>query len=718
MAGQWKTAPLTTETVTETRPEIDWLDTVIGRRASAFVVTLSLTQDAARALLVALAEVNDFRDDVPDFPQDVSLFDRLTQIVLGIESPGLAISQSAFDRFAGQVLRSDAEGAEALLDVVVSREDLAAFRSFARITGIPDDAVPGATVLDVVAADDVDPAAFTRLNPPPVPSGPKADDDGTVLMAIIDEGIGVLNDRFRYGERETRIEYFLDMDALRSDEIDALGAVRDPLTGAREWSKEVIEAHALTEPDEAAGYRRMGLIDSGSGRRQPHLSRITHGTHVLDRLAGFDRHDESEREASWLRPILAVQLPLGVAADRTDAEMDKALALALGWIGRTATTLRPHGKLPLVVNFSFGNYAGPHDGTGRIEKVIADFIAEYRADGTPCEVVLPAGNSFQSRVHARVTLTPDEPEATLTWRVDPEDRTSSFVQLWLPPDPEGERRQRIAVKLIPPQDAPEEGAASVLDSTLSWALDDETVLARLYHQKRSTPNHTRERVTLCLRPTSPWEEDDVTVPSGDWTIQLKALEPVEPLTVEARIQRDDPVSYEPRRGRQSTFRDDGYRTHDPLTGNPVNRVGLDDGPVQRDRTLSIYATGEEPLVVGGYMDSDGTPARYSSAGPTGGARRGPDLAAVSEVSPAFPGVLATGTYSGSWARLGGTSVAAPAAARALADAIAAGGTRQTFLDSVAAIGSPVWPDIPEEPATVARCGIGRLTEDGVKQSVG
>lgn len=57
---------------------------------------------------------------------------------------------------------------------------------------------------------------------------------------------------------------------------------------------------------------------------------------------------------------------------------------------------------------------------------------------------------------------------------------------------------------------------------------------------------------------------------------------------------------------------------------------------------------------------------------------GPDLAAVSDASPSLPGILATGTYSGSMVRLNGTSVAAPQAVRALADEIAAGGSVETL----------------------------------------
>jgi hypothetical protein len=64
--------------------------------------------------------------------------------------------------------------------------------------------------------------------------------------------------------------------------------------------------------------------------------------------------------------------------------------------------------------------------------------------------------------------------------------------------------------------------------------------------------------------------------------------------------------------------------------------------------------------------------------------RTPDLAAVSEESPALPGVLAAGTYSGSVAILNGTSDAVPQVTRALADQIATRGNPELLEGKTAA----------------------------------
>ena len=163
-----------------------------------------------------------------------------------------------------------------------------------------------------------------------------------------------------------------------------------------------------------------------------------------------------------------------------------------------------------------------------------------------------------------------------------------------------------------------------------------------------------------------------------------------------------------------------------IPGGPINDERRDGGHrtrVTRQGTLSTYTYAEGVIAVGGYRNSDNeplyihrlapdlpkihTPLRQWTrlpSSPNGQGKRGPverrhpkprvtaaeekpvsgslkaesadsvygpDWAAVSEESPALSGVLAAGTYSGSVAILGGTSVAAPQVTRALADEIAA-----------------------------------------------
>ena len=62
--------------------------------------------------------------------------------------------------------------------------------------------------------------------------------------------------------------------------------------------------------------------------------------------------------------------------------------------------------LPVVVNLSYGTIAGPHDGTALLEAAIDQLIASR---ATPLRVVLPAGNHYLARCHARFRLPAAKP---------------------------------------------------------------------------------------------------------------------------------------------------------------------------------------------------------------------------------------------------------------------------------------------------------------------
>src|SRR3546814_18052841 len=87
-------------------------------------------------------------------------------------------------------------------------------------------------------------------------------------------------------------------------------------------------------------------------------------------------------------------------------------------------------ELPLVINFSFGINAGPHDGTDLLDTLIAEIEDSVQR---PLRLVLPAGNSNLARCPA-VLPGGDRAVPTLPWRLLPDDRTASSLDTWLPPD--------------------------------------------------------------------------------------------------------------------------------------------------------------------------------------------------------------------------------------------------------------------------------------------
>jgi hypothetical protein len=588
-----------------------------------------------------------------------------------------------------------------------------------------------------------------------------------VIIAIIDDGVGIANRRFRETKTTTRVAHFLDLAppgpaATSPQPVDELLA--------RSWTGEEINKLLRKYPDDEEGvYRALGLIGEKKGR-QPLRAAVSHGTHMLDTAAGYDceSQDPDIRAKIAGRPLIAVQLPTQIPEDRSDAWLPQSLKRALDWIlvkavelsaARTGSTRR----LPLIVECSFGSMAGPQNGESDVERRITQFVKTYR-DGSPdqglCTVVMSAGNTFQLRAAASVSLTRDKPSCELRWRVLPDDKTPSFVEIWLPEtDADG---PQVEVSLVPPRDAPKE-TWSLLDDrktrdwnikTLDWTIN-EVVHARLYHQGWKTAGRQwQECITIAIRPTADDGDPEPVVPAGLWRIKMRAKDTLtKELNIDLRVHRDDAGMYTRGKGRQSHFYDPAYEEFDPEldrserderdesdeAGPPVavpsarRRRRRARSVVKTQGTLNAYGFGTGTLLVGGYRRSDGKPAAYSAARAEkgrgdgrgrkgiGGAPAAPGptmIAAVTEESPALQGILATGTYSGSVAILNGTSVAAPLAVRALADEIAAGRSVTDLIKnaSVFETSNPRGPHGPYRPNRPLRFGIGRIKFEPSKSS--
>ncbi len=488
-------------------------------------------------------------------------------------------------------------------------------------------------------------------------------------------------------------------------------AKRDDQLLGRSWKG--AEINKLLVQDEEQVYRALGLIDPLRDLRQPLRAALTHGTHVLDLAAGYDWRTESEIAKS--RPIIAVQLPSQVAENLSDTWLAQCLKRALDWILAKADELsaelspeydpntKKKRRLPLVVNGSFASMAGPQDGESDVEKRITQFIKTYRGDGPKdlCTFVLAAGNSLQLRAAARMDIAP-KGVGEIPWRLLPDDKTPNFVQIWLPKVNDVDGPQQVQVSVVPPGEDPKGAKPSQLDGVVEWKIGGQ-VGARIYHQRFARSDGSRECITIATRPTADDQEHDpvVLVPSGLWKVQIKNISEHELRNIDLQVHRNDVGIFSRSGARQSYFDDSGYVMFDERSGRIINDEQRDNPkktPVTRQGTLSSYVYAKGVLAVGGYRRFDGEPATYSSAGRqndcTKGAESsalagassasdahyrtseagkpldGPDLAAVSEESPALPGVLAAGTYSGSVAILAGTSVAAPQITRALADQIA------------------------------------------------
>jgi hypothetical protein len=301
-------------------------------------------------------------------------------------------------------------------------------------------------------------------------------------------------------------------------------------------------------------------------------------------------------------------------------------------------------------------------------------------------VLLPSGNSRLSRLHAKFSLPPSEgkngDEQELQFRVLPDDRTCSYLEIWLPALPVTSTEDWMELTLESPgghRSSPL--AAGAGRRAIEWASNDD-VLCKVYYEFIGPPTN-RGRYMIALLPTALPDSEQQLAPFGTWTIRLKNRPDTMIQDVEASIQWDDrPLGY-PQNGRQSYFIDDRYRRFDEISGREVEVDN--DSIIKRDGSINAIATGSRTIVAGGHVGKENRVVKYSAGGPVSPAgqkepddleRTGPDALARSDASYVHQGILAAGTRSGSRVVMNGTSVAAPQIARVIAEIRATGGRRR------------------------------------------
>ncbi len=478
---------------------------------------------------------------------------------------------------------------------------------------------------------------------------------GDPIIAVIDDAIAYLNRSFTKGT-ETRFKALW----LQS-KFEIEPGTNHPVKIGDFLSQADIQRDLDSERSEHQSYQNQyedWPLDYQRGMKL----RSSHGTHVLDMAA----NSEDSAYVGQL-DLLGVQLPPTAVGDTSGRRIDGYIAAGIAWsvtaavtLGMDATTPRP-----LLINLSLGSLGGPGDETAFLAAWMDLQIARFhRLAGsmTPIHIVGAYGNSRDGQLVAETKAAMDAP-IDLTWRVLPDDRSDSFLEMRAPSGSAASLTLRLS--------APD---PSLPDLHADWPGVGE------YHVLTTGPDvigavigsidpNGTPMAMIALAPTKRMD-DGPTAPSGGWKVRVTTSAP-DPIGVSFKVRRDDTPGQHPLYGRQSYLDSAAGWTYDqeygtvsqPAAGNPITRQGTN--------VAFAGAQSDGVILVGAYRAKTGNPDQpipvpYSSEGKAGRPDTDPDFSALSDDGAILVGRRAAGVLTGSTTRLSGTSVAAPLVTRALA----------------------------------------------------
>lgn len=539
--------------------------------------------------------------------------------------------------------------------------------------------------------------SFPTGDPEPEPGPDIHWEDGTVLTAVIDDGIAFANSLFRDGPASSRVQSVFIMAAPTDDPPcpEHRRSTRG-ITLSKQCIDRILQANMRNGLlDEDNFYRQVRLIDYRSGAFSPAALHRSHGTGVMALAAGYPMNDQPRHP----RPIICAILPAAVTADTSGHNLLAELKYAIKHLEKQAERHKYSNgdPVPVVLNFSYGGYGGPHDGTGKVPVVFESLFPKESGDPpkpspfcfTP--VVLPAGNGNLDRIHARVLLDPSAGQeyVRLNLNVSPNDRTASHVQIWIPAWPtDPPKPPSIRVETPWGVMSPEIDLESHSDTK---ALKDHAGRRAGKLSWWQTTEHPLYRGVLALSlnptekmPTTQSESLLPLAPPGVWRIHFSGSGYGEENPIKVWVLRDDTVPGYLPNGRQARFESDDYASFDAY-GKPLGSDPADTKcPIRRGGTMTGFADPdlERTIVIGGLTTNcrEGLMSDYSATGQMHPVPLLPTASAKSDESPALPGVLTTGTRSGSMVSMSGTSMAAPTVARHIAEKLATVADRPQKFD--------------------------------------
>ena len=391
-------------------------------------------------------------------------------------------------------------------------------------------------------------------------------------------------------------------------------------------------------------------------------------------------------DAASRAPVIFVDLPYETTPVSSGRWMPIAALDAVRFIldeaqRRYCKKLKPTQEpVPIVINISSGSNAGSRDGRSMFESALAELLLAYPT----LSVTIAAGNARITGSHAKRVIDSGK-FGDLVVRVPAGKRAETYVEFW--PEWEdrsvGERLSKYVSNLKFSLIAPDGTVYGPVMPDKDGALfkrNDGEVLAGLNFVEDAVQSEGRPMALLVVAATAPLKPFP-HAPYGDWTVRCHNATG-RSVRIKAWIERDD-IVFGVRRPQLAHFCESGN------LAPPINEWVDDDcSEVSRYDTFSNLANASGAFSVGAALGSrdDGYVSPYSGGGSVDGEGR-PLLIARADRSSAKPGMPVFGAFGSARQHMNGTSIAAPQAARWIANYLAEGHDR-TYIQTLAQFSAP------------------------------
>jgi hypothetical protein len=479
--------------------------------------------------------------------------------------------------------------------------------------------------------------------------------EGAVLLGVIDHGCPFANKQMLRADGSTRVLCIWDQDTA-SEIKPTLSFVPIRFGYGAQVNRQRLNAlmiHRIAAEDELQAYQTLGY----DSLKHP----LTHGAHTLSLFAGSWLSRSVLEKANTIAPelnrplasqnpsaagdIVFVQLPRRALLSPSSTGMSRCILDGVRFILSQASNATQR----VVICIPYGSLSGPHDGTSLIEQALDEIVQQARTDGLDVKLVFSSGNSADKPVYARTAETAAKQptnkvaESRLFWGIPPHLQANTSLDMWFK-----HPSKAVELKIVEP------GGTSHSMTLSSSSLN--AALALTHHGKQvgvlaMVNDAANSQLNVLLQVVPHLAGSTAHTISGRWRIEWRS-DPAAPL---------DAHFYLGWGGRNHGF---GQRIF------PTRLIaGSADLVIPQQGSILGTACGRETYVVGACSNAPAYQrAPYSGSGkPRGGSKEKASCLAVSEESNTLPGLACIGVRSSFNARVNGTSVSAPLAARMLAD---------------------------------------------------